>query len=330
MQFLSVGLQPTFQDSGRFGFQSSGVNPDGVMDVYTFRLLNILLQNVQSEGVLEMNFPAPKLLFEENTTICIGGADFAATLDNQPISLFKTIHVSVGSVLKFTKKISGERVYLAVKGGFDLAKWLGSVSHNLAVKLPDLKIEKGLSVGLKTEGQVEQMVWLGNTLKPPSRPSPHRGRRVKSSPVGGGSGLRFLPAPEYNLLTKEAKKTLQNTTFQTTKDANRMGYRLKGETLETTEKVNLLSSAVTFGTMQLLPDGQLIVLMASHQTTGGYPRIGTIIAVDLPNFAQCGANQAVQFEQVTVEEAEQLFLAREQQLQRLKTSISLTLPPQNS
>jgi antagonist of KipI len=331
MIFISVGLQPTFQDSGRFGFQSSGVNPDGVMDSYTFRVLNILLQNNENEGVLEMNFPAPKLLFEENTTICIGGADFAAMLNDQLIPLFKTVNVSIGDVLAFTKKISGERAYLAVKGGFDLKKWLGSVSYNQAVKLPDPKIEKGLSVGLKTCEQVEQVVWLGNALKPhltQAAPTcPHREGSVSlpSYLRGGGSSLRFLPAPEYDLLTEESKQNLQNSPFQITKDANRMGYRLRGEVLETIQKVSLLSSAVTFGTMQLLPDGQIIILMASHQTTGGYPRIGTIIAVDLLLLTQCGANQFMQFEYVSVGEGERLYLEREQQLQRLKTSILLTL-----
>lgn len=329
MQFLSVGLQPTFQDSGRSGFQSSGVNPDGVMDNYTFRLLNTLLRNDENEGVLEMNFPAPKILFEENTTICVGGADFNATLDDEPIPLFKTVNVNVGSVLKFTKKVNGERTYLAAKGGFNLEKWLGSVSYNQAVKLPNLKIEKVLSVKLKNERQVEKTVWLGREMQH-LLPLWEEGRDGGSARQSWGSVLRFLPATEYEFLTEESKKLLQSTPFQVTKDANRMGYRLKGEELITTEKVSLLSSAVTFGTMQLLPDGQLIVLMASHQTTGGYPRIGTIIAVDLPTFAQCGANQFVQFRQVAVEEAEHLLSLREQQLQRLKTSISLALPPKNS
>lgn len=135
--------------------------------------------------------------------------------------------------------------------------------------------------------------------------------------------LRFLPAPEYNLLTPKSKQKLQNSHFQITKDANRMGFRLTGEALETSEKVNLLSSAVTFGTMQLLPDGQIIILMASHQTTGGYPQIGTIVAVDLPKLVQCGSNQLVQFEYVAFQEAEILYLQRERQLQRLRASISI-------
>ncbi|MDP5140907.1 MAG: hypothetical protein NWP83_10630, partial [Spirosomaceae bacterium] len=232
------------------------------------------------------------------------------TLDDLPIPLFKTVNVIIGSVLKFTKKVNGERIYLAVKGGFDLEKWLGSVSYNQAVKLPNLKIEKGLSVKLKNEGQVEKTVWLGR------QPLLRAGRPPLRS------GFRFLPAPEYHHLTEESRKLLQNSPFQITKDANRMGYRLAGVGLRTTEKVSLLSSAVTFGTMQLLPDGQIIVLMASHQTTGGYPRIGTIIGVDLPLLAQCGADQIIGFEPITTSEAEQLLLHRERYFRRLKTSVA--------
>lgn len=310
MQFLSVGLQPIFQDTGRFGFRASGVNPDGVMDSRTFRLLNILLQNDENEGVLEMNFPAPQLLFEENAIISLGGADFAATVNNQPISLFKTVAVGVGDVLKFQKKLHGERTYLAVKGGFDLKKWLGSVSYNQAVKLPNLQIVKGLSIPLKKEEQVEKVVWLGNALTPPYG-------------AGQGASLRFLPGPEHKLLTSASKQVLQNTPFQITKDSNRMGYRLSGEMLTTIEKVSLLSSAVTFGTMQLFPNGQIIVLMASHQTTGGYPRIGTIIAVDLPKLAQMGSLTEIYFRESSFSEATYLFLEQEKQLRRLDLSVKL-------
>lgn len=310
MQFLSVGLQPIFQDTGRFGFRASGVNPDGVMDSRTFRLLNILLQNDENEGVLEMNFPAPQLLFEENAIISLGGADFAATVNNQPISLFKTVAVGVGDVLKFQKKLHGERTYLAVKGGFDLKKWLGSVSYNQAVKLPNLQIVKGLSIPLKKEEQVEKVVWLGNALAPPYG-------------AGQGASLRFLPGPEHKLLTSASKQVLQNTPFQITKDSNRMGYRLSGEMLTTIEKVSLLSSAVTFGTMQLFPNGQIIVLMASHQTTGGYPRIGTIIAVDLPKLAQMGSLTEIYFRESSFSEATYLFLEQEKQLRRLDLSVKL-------
>ncbi|MFT7308066.1 MAG: antagonist of KipI [Spirosomataceae bacterium] len=314
MKFFSVGLQPTFQDLGRFGSQSSGINPDGIMDAHTLRLLNILLQNDENEGVLEMNFPAPKLLFEENATICIGGVDFNATLNQQPVPIFKTVNVSTGDVLEFPKKISGERMYLAVKGGFDLEKWLDSVSYNQAVKLPDLKIEKGLSVELKTSERVGKEIWLGREMQAPLR-----------LPVTASLkwNLRFLPGPEYDFLTNEAKQKLQSSMFQITKDANRMGYRLEGEALKTTKDVSLLSSAVTFGTMQLLPGGQLIVLMASHQTTGGYPNIGTIISTDLPALAQSGPGQLICFKPIPFLEAENLHLAGQKRMRRLKISVKL-------
>jgi antagonist of KipI len=325
VKFFSVGLQPTFQDSGRFGFQASGINPDGVMDVHTFRLLNVLLQNDENEGILEMNFPAPKLLFEENATICIGGADFNAMLNQQPIPLFKTVNVSTGDVLIFTKKTSGERTYLAVKGGFNLEKWLGSVSYNQAVNLPYLKIEKGLSVELKTSERVEKLVWLGREMRFSLRlPVPLAVPKVEDYRLSQPPWeLRFLPGPEYNLLTNEAKQKLQNSIFRITKDANRMGYRLGGEALETIKDISLLSSAVTFGTIQLLPDGQLIVLMASHQTTGGYPNIGTVILIDLPALAQSGSGQLIRFIPIPLLEAESLYLAWQKRVRRLRISVEL-------
>lgn len=308
MQFLSVGLQPSFQDLGRFGYQALGVNPDGAMDTHALRLLNVLLQNQPNEGALEMYFPAPKLLFEEEATICLGGADFGAVLDGLELPLYKTVDVGIGSHLKFTKKINGERAYLAVKGGFRLKEWLGSVSFNQAVKLPLPIIEKGLSIALKNPAKTEKHTWH------------------KSSPSGRGQGgvfIRFIAGNEFGELTNNSREQLTTSAFTITKEANRMGYRLQSDPLELATKVNLLSAAVTFGTVQLLPNGQLIVLMAAHQTTGGYPRIGNVIAVDLPILGQCGAGQCVHFEQVSIAEAERLFFEREQKLRKLEIAVRL-------
>ena len=96
-----------------------------------------------------------------------------------------------------------------------------------------------------------------------------------------------MKGTEYETFTGESKASLINSTFTVTKDADRMGYRLEGEqTLSTKEKFDLLSEAVTFGTIQVPPGGHPIILMADRQTTGGYPKIAQVISVDLPKLAQ--------------------------------------------
>ena len=91
-----------------------------------------------------------------------------------------------------------------------------------------------------------------------------------------------------------------------------MGFRLNGNELKTTECTSMISSAVTFGTLQLLPDGQLIILMADHQTTGGYPRIGHIILVDLPVLAQKNPGDKITFVEVEHDFAEQQLIKQQE------------------
>ena len=102
-----------------------------------------------------------------------------------------------------------------------------------------------------------------------------------------------------------------------------MGFRLSGPPLHLLHKKEMVSAAVTFGTIQLLPDGQLIVLMADHQTAGGYPRIANVISADLPLLALLGPNNGVSFHLVTIEEAERITATFERDLCRLQTGIRL-------
>jgi antagonist of KipI len=275
LKLLKKGIFSTYQAIEKNGLRHLGVNPGGAMDKLTVRLLNILLQNNENEPILEMHFPAAEILFEEDCIIIIGGADFMPMLDNQLLTNWKATIVKAGNILKFTKKITGNRVYLAIKNGLNANPTFlpyltnSMVAHQLPIILP----------------------------------------------------IRFVAGNEYQLLTKESKESLEHQGFMITQNSNRMGFRMKAEALEIEEKMSLISSAVDFGTMQLLPDGQMIILMADHQTSGGYPRIGNIISVDLPILAQCGTNDVIVFQQISIEEAEELLILQEKEIQKLETSI---------
>ncbi|WP_435355822.1 biotin-dependent carboxyltransferase family protein [Emticicia sp. SJ17W-69] len=275
MKFIKKGILTTFQDLGKNGLRHLGVNPSGAMDKLAVSLLNILLQNHENEPVLEIHFPAPEILFEEDCIIIIGGADFMPMLDNQVIVNWKAIHVKVGSSLKFKKRVSGNRAYLAKK----------SLNEN------------------------QFLPYLGNSFV---RQVPNLSKSVE---------VRFIKGNEYELLTEKSMQSLESQMFTISQNSNRMGFRMNAEPLEVEQKLELVSSAVDFGTMQLLPNGQVIVLMADHQTSGGYPRIGNIISVDLSILAQCGANDIVSFKAVSVEIAEELLILQEKEIQKLKASI---------
>lgn len=142
--------------------------------------------------------------------------------------------------------------------------------------------------------------------------------------------IRFTEGNEFELLTEKSKEAFENQAFTISKDSNRMGYRMNAEGLEVSSKKELVSSAVDFGTIQLLPSGQIIVLMADHQTSGGYPRLGNIISVDLPKLAQSNVNDTIIFKKISIEKAEDLLLKQELELQKLKASIRFFNEKQNN
>jgi allophanate hydrolase subunit 2 len=105
--------------------------------------------------------------------------------------------------------------------------------------------------------------------------------------------------------------------------SDRQGYRLDGPTLAPDEPIEVISEGVTFGTIQVPPSGEPIVLMASRQTTGGYPRLGEVASVDLPLLGQLPPGSAVRFQPIDLEEAQSLLLARERDLARTHEAILL-------
>jgi antagonist of KipI len=125
------------------------------------------------------------------------------------------------------------------------------------------------------------------------------------------------------MLTGIGQQHFLSGQFVVSPKSNRMGFRLQGPSITRLTESEILSSGTTFGTVQLLPDGQLIVLMADHQTTGGYPRIATITAVDLPLIAQLGSGDEISFELIDLEAAENLLLDLERDIAFLKTGLRL-------
>lgn len=304
------GILTTVQDLGRVGSRSLGINPNGVMDRTAARLINILLGNDENEAVLEMHFPAAEIEFNVECSFAIGGADLSANLNENPVTNWSSFTARKGDVLRFTKPLSGTRAYFAVKNGFAIDEWLGSRSTNLVAAAGGFegrKLKSGDRIDLREPGVVNP-----HTIGPSILPKYSRFPTV-----------RVVASGEFDLLTAISERTFLNDGFTITKHSNRMGYRLSGPSLHLLHKKEMVSAAVTFGTIQLLPDGQLILLMADHQTAGGYPRIANVISADLPLLAQLGPNDGVSFHQVSIDEAERVSSIFESDLCRLRTGIRL-------
>jgi antagonist of KipI len=149
-------------------------------------------------------------------------------------------------------------------------------------------------------------------------PPPDLCPRPRQRPI-----IRAIRGPEYEQFSVESLQAFWQHPYTVTTEADRMGYRLQGRALTRQTDVELLSSAVTFGTVQVPAKGQPIVLMADHQTTGGYPRIAQVITADFSALAQLAPGQAIRFQEVTLAEAQSLYLAQERRLLQLQRSVAL-------
>ena len=135
----------------------------------------------------------------------------------------------------------------------------------------------------------------------------------------------IIPGNEFDDLSGASKNTFLNKEFKVAMLSDRMGYRLEGENLMTTARQELVSSAVNFGTIQLLPNGQLIVLMADSQTTGGYPRIAHVISAHLSKLSQKQPGEMIKFTIVDQAKAEDLRRNQYLHLQQLKNGSKFRL-----
>ncbi len=308
--FNKSGILTTIQDLGRNGFRKYGINPNGAMDRTALRLINILLGNDETEAVLEIHFPAPEIVFETAVNFALGGADFSAELDGVAIDNWCTHFAESGSVLNFRHKNFGNRAYLSIKSGFNIKKILNSQSTNLTANFGGIegrKLQNGDRIELKSKVQSPKpKVQIANSLLPIYSRFPT---------------VRVIACAEFENLTALSEQNFLKTDFTVSPDSNRMGFRLNGEPLYLLNDKELVSSPVNFGTIQLLPDGQMIILMADHQTSGGYPRIANIIPNDLPLVAQLGANDKIAFHLVSIADAESLAFEFERDLGFFKVGV---------
>ena len=310
IKILKPGICSTIQDLGRTGFRSLGIGPGGTMDFFAATTANYLVGNDGKQPVIEMHFPAATICFNSNAIISITGANFDAHINEVPVEMYQPLFVEKNAVLSFKKNISGARVYLAIHKGMEAEKWLGSYSTHL-------KITAGGYKGrLLQKDDIISIYTITDKLNK---------NKIKLSPAvleklyKKQSAVRCIAGPHWLLLDADSEKRILQSAFTISNQSDRMGYRLTGENCYLQNPVELISSPVTFGTVQLLPDGQLIILMADHQTTGGYPNIATVIAADIPRFAQMPVNRQLHFQLVSLQHAEEMLLSIHQLLAEIKT-----------
>ncbi|MCM3411577.1 biotin-dependent carboxyltransferase family protein [Metabacillus litoralis] len=331
MTTLRSGLLTTIQDLGRYGYQKYGVIVSGAMDSYSLRIANLLVGNSEGEAALEITLMGPTLLFEKDMLIAITGGDLSPTIEGASVPLWRPVFVKKGSKLQFGLQKSGCRAYLAVAGGFAVNEIMKSKSTYLRAEIGGYQgraIQEGdiLEVNSMSEGAFSQIEKLKNKQnKRPFQPANWSVRWNEFLPLIKNPNIRVLQGAQYEKFTSHSKEQFFTQSFRVSPQSDRMGYRLSGPAIELEEKLEMLSEAVAHGTIQIPPDGNPIILLADRQTTGGYPKIGQVATVDLPVIAQVMPGQSISFTEITLEDAERLYLEKEKNLRQLAVSITYKL-----
>lgn len=324
IRVLKPGLLTTVQDLGRPGYQQYGVVVGGALDAFSARVANLLAGNDDSAAVLEMAQTGPELFFEDDTLIAWCGADFVAQVGGQPLPRERAVRVAAGETINFGLARSGLRAWLAFAGGVDVPLVLGSRSTYRRAGIGGNK-GRSLAAGdiLKLgEKSVRSATLLASLATTRQRASTWSVRPKFLGRIAPPGKVRAMRGPEWRWFTPEAQQAFFSTSWRATKDADRMGVRLDGPALALVQPHEMISSCVNTGVVQVPAGGQPIVLLPSRQSVGGYPRLAAVAAVDIGHCSQLRPGEHLQFQEITLAAAHELYLARERDLNRARSGLS--------
>ncbi|WP_191601481.1 biotin-dependent carboxyltransferase family protein [Marinomonas algicola] len=289
MKILQPGVLSLVQDLGRIGKHRIGLTVGGPMDPFAFRWANRLCHNQDNESVIEISIGGFSAEFTQKTQIAITGATVDVKLNGKPVSMWETLDVNAGDVLKLGFASQGCRLYLAVLGGFNVEAQFGSTATVVRENLG------GLSGKALIKGDV---LTLHNTdfKARVAMPEQHRPDYADSSP------LRVVLGYQADSFSRLDKTRFFHGEYTVSERMDRMGYRLTGPECHSSVS-SMLSEGISHGAIQVPPDGQPIVLLNDRQTIGGYPKLGSVMSIDTARLAQMTQGKKVYFTPVTVEEA---------------------------
>jgi antagonist of KipI len=301
-EVLDGGLLTTVQDLGRAGYERIGVPVAGAMDSFALRAANWLVGNPPGAAALEITLVGPRLRAAEKCLVAVTGADLGLRVNGWDLPPWMAFFVRQGGTIEFSGRKTGCRAVLAVAGGIDVAPVMASHSTCLSGGFG------GFEGRALRRGDLVPMGSAGFHL--PER----AGRAFPRHLIPGYSDaptIRVVLGPQDAYFTDEGIATFLAGEYQVSPASDRMGCRLvqqgeRGGKLpeSTLTRGDFISDGVPLGAVQVPPDGQPIVMLADRQTTGGYPKIATVISADIPLLAQCVPGQSsVRFEAVSVEEA---------------------------
>jgi biotin-dependent carboxylase-like uncharacterized protein len=281
---VRAGALTTVQDLGRPGWAHLGVPRSGALDVPALQAANRLVGNPDGAAALETTLTGCAVSCTAPTAVAVTGARAVVTVDGAVVAWGESVDVPAGAVVTVGSAAAGVRSYVALAGGVAVRPLLGSRSTDTLSGLGPPPLTAGAQL----------------PLGPPPPPSPHRQHPPPSSIMRKWSPaepltVRVVPGPRDDWLTAAARVTLTGATWTVSPRSNRVGVRLAGPTLERAVPEELPSEGVVLGSVQVPTDGQPLVFLADHPTTGGYPVVAVVVPADLPMLAQARPDSSVRF-----------------------------------
>jgi antagonist of KipI len=317
LEVLKPGLLTSVQDQGRPGRAAIALSRGGAVDRRAMALANVLVGNAPEAAGLEITGPGPTLRIDGDAWIaCVGArhgcrvARAGTSGPGEPIPMQRPVFVPAGALLRWQAPEVGWRTWLAIGGGLALPEALGSRSGHLAAGIGPARLAAGDRLPLAPDAAALARTRAAAVLR---RDDPGAGRAWPSwhlpedlPPAWPELELPVLPGRHLGLLSAAARRALLESTWTVDAQSNRQGLRLHGTPIDTRGLPQLASEAVGFGTVQLPPAGEPVVLLAEHQTTGGYPRVLEAAAAAEPLLAQAAPGCRVRFRLVELDEADRL------------------------
>ena len=295
-EVLRAGINTTYQDKGRFHMQHLGVAPGGCMDLKAFLIANALVGNNSEDGVLEFAYQGPllKLVKGKTKIVITGNVLFQIIQKNNEIingKCNKSYDLNEGDQIDILVTKKSAYGYLAVEGGFDVKPFCSSVSILARAQIGP---NNGKKIKIKDKIIIK-------------RNSNNKKNFETKVPIKNRNIIRVLKGPQFDYFSKESQKDFFSKDYKITNLADRMGMRLEGTTIKNTVSANIRSEGITKGAIQVPADGQPIVLLTDYPTIGGYPKIANVISADYHLLAQKIPEEKILFQNVELQEAEQLY-----------------------
>jgi biotin-dependent carboxylase-like uncharacterized protein len=304
---LKPGFFTTIQDLGRYGFLKYGVSISGAMDTFSLKAANLLVGNSPNDAGLEITLFGLELQALSSIQIAITGGVISPKINGEDVPMWQTLGIQRGEILSFGKVESGCRAYLAVRGGINTPLVIGSRSTCLRGGLGGIS-GRQLKIGDTIEAFDTQRLEL--EYKVPEEHAPRFTNHFQAHVILG---------PQDDMFTEKGISTFLSSQYKVTLEADRMGYRLEGPLIEHRGKADIISDALLPGAVQVPKSGKPIVIMRDAQTTGGYPKIAVVISSDLSMLGQAKPNDVIEFNEVTLEQAQEKSLKYHRLLQNLSS-----------